>query len=367
MKGSVRKRGNFYEYYFDIGKDANGKRRRKSKSGFNTKADAEKALTIAIADFENTGRVPKETNLSVDQYLYYWYEKHVMIKCKYKTQIEYKRIIDKDISPYIGHYYIKNLTPATIQEFIDMHYKRGISKKTLESIFSVLKYSLDMAVFPFEFLKENPARYIKLNYKFNKADVNRITQEDAITVLNYLKTNYYSTYFILYSLMYHTGLRRGECLGLIWDNVDFENRVIKVKQQAIYVDGKMKITDTKTPSSVGDVLIGDTLLNELLAYKELWDSKKMNHNFVCVNTNDKQMNAANVMWVTRKIKADLNIIANPHSFRHLHGQILLDNKGNIKGIQKRLRHANVKTTLNTYLRSSDKINKNTIDLWENVL
>ena len=342
MKGSIRKRGKYYEYYFNIGKDENGKRRRKSKSGFTTKSECEKALNLALAEFENTGRVPKDTKLSVDQYLNYWYEKYVLVRCRYKTQVEYKRIINNDISPTLGHYYLKNLTPGTIQEFLDMHYQRGISKKTLESIFSVLKYSLDMAVFPYEFIKDNPAKYIKLNYKFKNSNVNRITQEDAITVLSYLRENYYSTYYIPFLIMYHTGLRRGEVLGLMWENIDFENKVLKVRHQAMCIEKKMQLVETKTPSSIGDVLIGDTLLNELIQYKELWDFKKMYHKFICVNSNNVQMTANNIIWIVRKIKSDLNIRANPHSFRHLHGQLLLDNKANIKGIQERLRHSNTK-------------------------
>ena len=342
MKGSVRKRGKFYEYYFDVGKDENGKRRRKSKSGFSTKSECEKALALAIAEFENTGRVTKESNLSVDQYMKYWYEKHVMIKCRYKTQVDYKRIIDKDISPYLGYYYLKNLTPRTVQDFLDMHYQRGVSKSTMDMIFSVLKYSLD------------------------KVDVNRISLEDAQAVLSYLRENYYN-YYIPYLIMFHTGLRRSECIGLTWDNIDFKNKILKVRHQALFKNGNMVLAETKTPSSVGDIIIGDTLRNELIIYKELLEEKKVYHNFVCVNTNYEHMTLNNFNWVVRKIKTDLNIRANAHSFRHLHGQILLENKANIKGIQQRMRHANVKTTLQTYLRSSDKIDNETINIWEDVL
>lgn len=367
MKGSIRKRGDSWEYYFDVGKDENGKRRRKSKCGFSTKSECEKALAIAISEFENVGRITNETNMSIDQYLMFWYEKYVLIKCKYRTQVEYKRVITKDISPYLGHYYLKNLTPAAIQDFLDMHYKRGIAKRTLEMIFSVLKYSLDYAVFPYEFIKENPARYIKLKYKFKKADVNRISIEDATTVLNYLKENYRTTYYIPYLIMFHTGLRRAETLGLTWENVVFENKLIKVTQQALFKNGENILVEPKTPSSVGDIWVGDTLLDDLRLHKEYLEQKRVNHMFVCVNTNDDQMTLNNFNWVVRKIRADLNIRANAHSFRHLHGQILLENKANIKGIQERLRHANTKVTLNTYLRSSDKIAKDTINIWENVL
>ena len=365
MKGSVRKRGSKWEYYFDLGKDENGKRRKKSKGGFLTKKEAELALAKAVSDFENTGRIFNESNLSISEYMNLWYEKHVLKSCKYRTQIEYKRIIDKDIKPYLGHYYLKNLTPSTIQDFLDKHYEREISKRTLEMIFTVLKYSLDMGVFPYELIKNNPARYIKLRYKFNKNEVNRISHENAKIVLSYLKAEYSYTYYIPYIIMYHTGLRKSEVLGLQWDNIDFENKIIKVQHQALYKDGVIELVETKTPSSVGNIFISNTLINELLPYKEMLE-EKVNHNFVCVNTNYEPMSRSNFDWIVRKIKQDLNIKANAHSFRHLHGQVLMENKANIKGIQKRLRHSNVKTTLQTYLRSSEIVDKDTISIWEDV-
>lgn len=365
MKGSIRKRGKYYSYSFDIGKDENGKRRRKTKSGFNTKAEAEKALALAVAEFENTGRTITTTKLSVAEYMNMWYENYVLINCKYRTQVEYKRIINSDINPILGNYHLRNLTPRTIKDFLDYHYKRGISKKTLETIFSVLKYSLDMAVFPEEIIKDNPARMIKLKYKFKKTEGNRISYNDAITTLNYLKANYYN-YYIPFFIMFHTGIRKSECLGLQWENIDFNNNIIQIRHQALYKDGEMILVDTKTPSSVADILIGDTLINTLKDYKKVINSKNLKHNFVCVNTNYDPMSLPNFSWIVRKIKKDLGISIKAHGFRHLHGQMLLDNDANIKGIQARLRHANVQTTLQTYLKSSDKIEKNTLDLWEDL-
>ena len=47
MKGSVRKRGATWSYYFDLGK-VDGKRKRKEKKGFRTKKEAEAALAMAL-------------------------------------------------------------------------------------------------------------------------------------------------------------------------------------------------------------------------------------------------------------------------------------------------------------------------------
>lgn len=53
---NVRKRGNVYEYNFDVAK-IEGKRKRITKSGFKTKAEALKQGTIAYNEYLNTGKL----------------------------------------------------------------------------------------------------------------------------------------------------------------------------------------------------------------------------------------------------------------------------------------------------------------------
>lgn len=363
----VRKRNKYWEYYFEIGFDPKTKKRkRKSKGGFKTKKEAELALAEAINAFDSTGRIFNESKLSISEYMDFWYEKHVLKSCKYRTQVEYKRIIDTNINPYLGNYLLKNLTPAIIQSFLDNHYDRGIAKKTMDNIFCVLKYSLDMAVFPYEFIKDNPAKYIKIRYKFKPPKTNRVTKDEAFDVLRYLKENYFNQY-IPFLIMFHSGIRKSECLGLQWDNIDLENKILHIRHQAQYREGKMILVETKTPSSVGDILIGDSLVNELLIYKEFISEKRLNHNFVCVNCDYNPLSVPNFGWITRKIYSTLNIRISAHSLRYLHGQLLLENKVSVKAIQGRLRHKSVKTTLQTYLTSSNVLDKNAIDVWEGML
>ena len=56
---NVRKRGKSYEYCFDIGK-VNNKRKRITKSGFKTKAEAQEAGTVAYEEYIRTGVIVKE-------------------------------------------------------------------------------------------------------------------------------------------------------------------------------------------------------------------------------------------------------------------------------------------------------------------
>lgn len=94
---NVRKRGNVYEYNFDIAK-IEGKRKRITKSGFKTKIEAQEAWTVAYEEYIRTGIVVKECQMSYHDYLDFWY-KNYKINLKYTTQEAYKNIIEKYLKP----------------------------------------------------------------------------------------------------------------------------------------------------------------------------------------------------------------------------------------------------------------------------
>ena len=73
MKGSVRKRGESWSYYFDLGK-IDGKRQKHEKGGFATKADAEAALAAAVNEYNNAGQVFNPSEITVSDYLDQWYD-----------------------------------------------------------------------------------------------------------------------------------------------------------------------------------------------------------------------------------------------------------------------------------------------------
>ena len=89
---SVRRRGKVYQYQYDIA-PINGKRKRVTKSGFKTKAEAEKAGTIAYNEYMQTGHSFVPSSMSYSDYLDYWMKQHCEINLKYHTIQAYKNII----------------------------------------------------------------------------------------------------------------------------------------------------------------------------------------------------------------------------------------------------------------------------------
>ncbi len=71
---NIRKRGNVYQYSFEIAK-IGGKRKQITKSGFRTKNEAYIAGQKADNEFIN-GDNTKESNMLYSEYLDYWCEKY---------------------------------------------------------------------------------------------------------------------------------------------------------------------------------------------------------------------------------------------------------------------------------------------------
>ena len=102
MKGGVRKRGNNWYYYFDLGK-VDGKRKKIERKGGRTKKEAEAALRKALQEYENAGLFFEPSEISVADYMDYWLKNYVEMNCKYNTIDGYKRIIENHINLFLVH------------------------------------------------------------------------------------------------------------------------------------------------------------------------------------------------------------------------------------------------------------------------
>lgn len=74
------------------------------------------------------------------------------------------------------------------------------------------------------------------------------TMEEINQFLHYAKINK-PVYYMCFMTAIHTGMRRGEVLGLRWQDIDFENKKINVIQSLIYDDEGLRFGDLKTLSS----------------------------------------------------------------------------------------------------------------------
>lgn len=374
MKGSVRKRGNSWSYYFDLG-IVDGKRKRKEKGGFKTKKEAQEALRIALYEFDKTGTVKEESSISVSDYFDFWFENYVEVNCKYNTITTYKNVIENHIKPILGNYKLKSLNPAQMQEFINDKSKE-FSKKTIDNIYSVLNNSFKMAIMPYEYLKSNPVQYIK-KPKFTTKKNNDLKIIN-IDEFNQLLDRYpFSTsYHIPLQIGFHTGMRVGEVCALTWNDIDFENKSINIdKTMIMKKDVRFEIGTVKNEGSERKIKVGDTLLR-ILKKQKLWQSEnklrygefycKEDYDFVCTRE-DGSVVTTNALKNLNKVAKEMGIDFTFHSLRHTHASMLLENGANIKDIQIRLGHSKISTTLDIYSHITNKRETVIVDIFESAI
>jgi len=376
MKGSVRKRGKKWYYYFDLGV-VDGKRKRVERVGGNTKKEAEKALREAMSEFDDTGQVINESNMSYCDYLDYWYENYVELNCKDSTKRSYKNIINKHIKIGLGSNKLNNLTPALLQDFFNDLYKQKYSKNTFDIVTTIVKNSLDYAVNPLKLIKNNPYSYvIKPKFKNTKKEIQTITKGQFDILLKKFPKG--GLYYIPLQIAYHTGMRRGEICALTWNDIDLNKKIIDVnKNMILNMNGEYELTEPKTQSSYRMISIGETLSRILKEHKVYQKEMKLkfgeyynDNNYpmpdmVCTSKNGTFTKHNTLSRIMNTISEnELGFSFNFHMLRHTHASMLIQNGVNPKDVQYRLGHSNIRITLDTYAHTSEESRRKVADLFD---
>ena len=417
---NVRKRGNVYEYNFDVAK-IEGKRKRITKSGFKTKAEALKQGTIAYNEYLNTGKLFSASEMSYSDFLDYWLDNHCKINLKYHTIKAYSNIVKTHLKPNLGFYKLSQITKkTTLQDFLNKIYiEKGYSKNFLNNIRKVLKCSFNYAT-DNEYVKVNSAANLKLpKYDEPPKDVAHIfTTEEINMILDRFKNNHCIYYAFLTA--YCTGLRIAEVFALTWDDIDFKNKTISVnknilkKNQAGGTKGRHLSGNSttvwyfgtcKTQTSYRTVPIGDTLLKALKECKEEQQIHKLNYgdtymkhykknvinpynnkteikivnayaeidvalpkvDFVFIKDNGVYEGTDSTKYPFKVIHYELGIPCRFYDLRGSYATTILRNGVEIRDVADVLGHKDIETTENYYISSTDETRKNVTDSYENAI
>lgn len=230
MKGGTRKIGNKWYYYFDAGK-VNGKRNKIERVGGKTKKEAEVALAKAINEYNNAGQVFEPNEITVSDYLDFWFDNYCKMNLKYNTQVGYLQIIENHLKPTFGIYKLKALNSASIQEYANALKLKGLAKSSVVGIISTLSGALNYAVEPLHYIQYNPCdriKYPKYERPKNK-EVRFVIQPDEFTTITE-RFPAESQFYIPLMIGYYTGLRISEAFALTWDDINLYDHTLTVNK-----------------------------------------------------------------------------------------------------------------------------------------
>lgn len=405
-----------YEYAFEIA-SVDGKRKRKTKSGFATKREAREAGKLAQQTYENIGQAIEPSNMSYSDFLNEWVEQDCKLTCKSSTLQGYKKKIRLYIKPVLGEYRLKAITKNNLQDFITKMYNDGFSRNTISSVKGLLTKSFDFAV-DRHYITSTPATRLIIPTKMQPQ--NKTRSKKHVYVPKKMMNKIFERFpegtsaYIPLMIGYHTGLRLGEIYGLVWGDIDFENKTLSVNRQVQWEAGEARSEEEKkktngTSKSNGywyfskpkydsfrTIELDDVILEALkkehdkqlkarayfdeyynhyyseneMTYAKTDDILPMNKvsqekspyevDFICRREDGSYISARTTQHTSSIIHKQLHFPQyDTHSLRHTHGTILYENGASFMYIKERLGHKNLQTTIEIYTNHyTDTINKN---------
>ena len=370
-EGSIRKRKDGrWEGRYTAGHDpATGKQIFKNVLG-KTQSEVKDKLKKALVeagqiDFTKSGKY------TVGTWMDEWFENVAKIKVRPSSHQTYRGYIDNHIKPSIGNIPLEKLTTMDLQrlyrtlltkgrvERIEAENQpSGLSAKTVRNINQVISSALDLAVAQ-KIIPSTPTDACELP-KVEHREMQTIPEEQLQAFLAEARaTGVYEMYYIELA----TSLRRGELLGLKWQDIDWKNGIIKVRRQIARVDGQIVEAPLKTKNSYRTVTISPQAIDVLKQQRA-----KTHDQYVFPSPNGGPISPDSVNNMLKRVLARAGIPkVRFHDLRHTFATIALQNGVDIKTVSGMLGHFSAGFTLDTYAHVTTAAQKEAAQTMGNVL
>lgn len=384
----TRKRGKTFSYVFEAGKQ-NGRRHVIEKGGFPSKEAAYNAGVAAYNDWQHGNIGITSDRVSLQDFMRNWLTQVIQPTVRTSTLALYTRVLETKIVPSIGAYSVQQLSPLILDGFMRSLLREGLAKNTIHNIWRLLHHALEYAVYPAQLIQTNPSERIHVPKSALVQVVHRtiITPEQFDRILH--QNPYGSDYHIPLRLLYDTGMRVSEVLGLCWDSVDLAHRIIRVQRQLYYAGkGNLLFLPPKTETSKRDIRISEKLaavLHDWHEHQKTMERQRGDSYCVVLENTDRRVSVcskalapkngkrcylvctrSNGKLISRSaLHARLQSMGlNAHSFRHTHATLLIEAGAPLKGVAGRLGHKHIDLTTNIYTHNTEKMQAMTEDYFE---
>lgn len=347
----------FIEYYKDPYSE---KRRRVSitvdKDTPQVRNKAAKYLQKKIDE-----KLSQDTNhdLTFEEVFKQFYEQWEL-SVKESSKITLKKVDQRIVERLPKNILMRNITKSMVQKIINDLYKEGYSEASLRKHSSRYKQIFDYAE-DHNYIEISKIKRIKVPKRIKTPQEiemlrnNYFNQDDVQKIVDYLKANHNIRSAIISQVLFLTGMRYGELIGLTEKDIDYQNKKISIN--GTYSQHLKKKTTPKNDGSNRTITVTEYVLNLIDDYKKLnlsllsFDKRQRNsEKFIFLSNHGFPLTLSNYNLHIQKAVKELGLPqkATSHIFRHSHISLLIQLEMPLKQIMDRVGHVNSNTTLKIY-------------------
>ncbi len=305
------------------------------------------------------------------------------------TKSNYLYMYDRYVRNTFGEKKIASIKFSDIIQFYNcLIEEHEIQVNTLETIHTLLHPTFQLAVRD-DIIRKNPTdgamAELKKNTSFVVGVRHALTIPQQRAFLEHIANHpIYFHWWPMFTILLGTGCRIGEALGLRWEDIDYERRIISINHSLVYYPvgesrtSVLHISKPKTKSGERTIPMLDSVKD---AFEMLWEEQKENgwtdveidgmKGFVFCNRYGNVQNPQSVNRTIKRIIADYNSVEeirakkekrepimlpnfSAHHLRHTFCTRLCEQETNLKVIQSVMGHKDIRTSMEIYAEATEE-------------
>ncbi len=332
--------------------------KRQPRTGtFRTRKAAEKEAVAWVGQVDQ-GMAVRPSKLTVADVCAQWLAVRAP-DLKPRTMEHYENTLTAHVGTYIGQTPVQRVQPVTIDALYANLRDAGQSEHAIHRCHQRLQQVFDYAV-KRRIVAVNPMHAIDApTLRYKAATVLSAPQIRRFLTIG--ATNGYAPFWLL---VVQTGLRRGEALGVRWQDIDLDTGKLRVRQCIEAVNGKPHIQTPKSQAALRTITLFPESVAALRAHRTAQLKARLtalaweDNDLVFCTESGRPIAPTHVLRALRMIRAKANETAQGdadrlpdftiHDLRHTHATHLLAERWPIPTVSRRLGHANPGITMTTY-------------------
>ncbi len=349
--------------------DTNGKSRTKAKIVYGLiEAKAEEQRMLAsLNEIKNSS--PKTIQNLYDEYI-----TNKKYEVRETTLAKTISILNNHVLPTMNNIKLDKLNTALLQEWKNQINSKDLKISMKQNIYKEFRTMLNYAV-KLDYLIKNPLSKIgnfkEIYFEKPQEKIKFYTPEEFKKFINIAEENATTpaakSIYVFFNIAFYTGMRKGEINALKWS--DMQDNIIHVRRSVSQkIKGKDIVeTPPKNKTSYRDIQIPKQLIDILTEHKE-YQKEMLNFSEdwrVCGGSkciSDTSLSDYNIEYAQKAKLKEITI----HDFRHSHASLLANEGINIQEIARRLGHAKIEMTWNTYSHLYPREEERAIKVLENM-
>ena len=320
--------------------------------------DLERRLQYELKEQTPTARMTVET-------LYNEYTKSITNELRESSLEKNNKTLKTYVLDFMGDVSLKKLTPPVMQnwknrideyEFKTAKGTNKLSLRTKQNIFSCFRALLNYGI-KMDYISQNPLKKVG-NFKSSgehKKEMNYYTADEykqfadtALSIAQKSGSLIDWNYYVFFSIAFYTGLRKGEIFALKWSDIT-DNYLSVSRSITQKLKGEDRETPPKNKSSIRTLQMPKPLIDILNEHKIRYSIQPQFSDDFRICGGIKPIRDSSVSRANERIAKAAGIKRiRIHDYRHSHVSLLANEGINIQEIARRLGHANIEMTWNTY-------------------